>query len=416
MENGLALHNSGRALLCCQSHTHLKDKNGNEIYWDTHRLEDALNSPTRQEIIDAMHRGEWHLNCEDCYAVEQSGSNHSRRLFSTEQHGLSNKTDLRLLDLKLGNTCNLACRSCYPEISSKWVNEYFVAFEQPSGVTKDDYLKRWSRIKTSYAEDNDSLWNDLKHQIPNIKYIDIYGGEPFLTKRLWEILKYSADNGYSQNQEIHINTNGTIWNEDYINTVQAFNEVQLSLSIDAIGEQAEYIRYGLPWNEVSSSIKKYTDLNILDNIVVSACITVGVYNIYRIVEITKQIEANFGIGSFYNLIHYPKHSCIQTMPLAYKQKVRKKVESDLLDLADESFLEDEQKDEIKDILNFMDTDLVDPHIEVEGNVPSHMLYWNFFMDFTERLDEVRNQNCTDVLPEIAEHLNRYPIKMPAKRS
>lgn len=393
MENGLALHNSGRALLCCQSHTHLKDTNGNEIYWDTHTVQDAWDSPTRREIIDTMHRGEWHPNCEDCYAVEQSGSNHSRRLFSTEQHGLSNKTDLRLLDLKLGNTCNLACRACYPEISSKWVNEFFVAFEQPKGVIKDDYLKRWSRIKTSYAEDNDSLWNDLKQQIPNIKYIDIYGGEPFLTKRLWEILKHSVDNGYSQNQDLHINTNGTIWNENYIKILKAFNDVQLDLSIDALGEQADYIRYGLPWETVASSAKKYSELRNESNINVGVCITVGVYNVYRLAEITRDIRDEFALSSFYNLIHYPKHSCIQTMPDEYKQLVRSNIEKGIREFDLSEF----QVAGLERVLNFMDQPLMDKGED------SRDLYWNLFIDFTQRLDEVRDQDCKQVFPELGKY-------------
>ncbi len=44
---GLALHNRGGALLCCQSRTYLQDKNQQPIYWHTHTLKDAWESPTQ---------------------------------------------------------------------------------------------------------------------------------------------------------------------------------------------------------------------------------------------------------------------------------------------------------------------------------------------------------------------------------
>ena len=114
-DTGLGLHNSGRCYLCCHSRTYLKDDNGQEIYLDSSTLQDAWNSPTRVEIQHALNNNIEHPNCTACWEDEHAGKQSRRNYFNESWGHLSVRSDQpQLLDLKMGNTCNMKCRTCNP--------------------------------------------------------------------------------------------------------------------------------------------------------------------------------------------------------------------------------------------------------------------------------------------------------------
>ena len=104
-DTGLALHNSGRCLLCCHSQTYLRGENDQEIYLDTDTISQAWNSPTRREIQQDLEQGIRHSNCSACWNEEDAGRT-SRRQVSNEQfkHMIVNPAKPQLVDLKPGNT------------------------------------------------------------------------------------------------------------------------------------------------------------------------------------------------------------------------------------------------------------------------------------------------------------------------
>jgi organic radical activating enzyme len=60
---------------------------------------------------------------------------------------------------------------------------------------------------------NKNFWDNLKTLLPNIKYFEFTGGEPFLIEQHFELLRYAVENDYAKNIEIHYNTNGTVFPE-----------------------------------------------------------------------------------------------------------------------------------------------------------------------------------------------------------
>jgi sulfatase maturation enzyme AslB (radical SAM superfamily) len=372
---GLGLHNSGRGYLCCQSRTYLQDNNQQDIYWHTHTLDAAWNSTTRTEIIDALAQGTEHPNCQACWDAEHAGILSRRQASNSQFANIIEGTTPKLIDLKLGNTCNLSCRWCWPEVSSKWMNDYYEVFEKQSGISKQDYKQRWKPIQLSYSEKNEPLWTDLKQYLQQAEYIDIYGAEPFLLKRLWETLGWLKDNNYSQNQSIHINTNATIWNDEYIDILKSFKHVQLDLSIDAIGKQFEYIRNGETWNTLEQNLVQFKELLSIGNINVNVCITVGILNMYYLDEIIDYFE-NCGLGYFINYVHMPEFQCVRFMPNHIKAAIEEKL--------------DTNKRFVQDAISFM-------NLAAEESDKQ----WQEFLRSTHELDKIRNQSFKDAFPEFA---------------
>ena len=209
---GLATQTNGNMTICNQSRTNFKDSQGNTLRLDSNSLVEGWNSPTRQEIKQALESGVKHPNCKDCWDEEAAGRT-SIRLQAQER--FSNVTPLvdqpRVFMFKPGNVCNLSCRHCNPYVSSKWYRDHYQVEVQPtSTISFVDYIHQYDSIRDSFASDNNNLWPIIDQWNEHIVFYDLYGAEPLLIEPLLDQLRTSVSSGASINQTIHINTNGTI--------------------------------------------------------------------------------------------------------------------------------------------------------------------------------------------------------------
>jgi sulfatase maturation enzyme AslB (radical SAM superfamily) len=379
-DTGLALHNSGRCLLCCHSQTYLQNEDGQEIYLDTGTIEQAWNSPTRKQIQTDLEAGIQHPNCSACWNEESAGRP-SRRTINNELFAdiKVNSERPQMVDLKPGNTCNLACRTCWPEVSSKWYRDYWEVEAREQEPDYRKYLDSWRRIRTSYDRDNTQLWSDLETWFIDVEYYDIYGAEPMLLDNVFVILKQSVDSGRAAHQSLHINTNCTVWNQDYIDILAQFKTVVIDVSIDGIGAHYDYIRYGETWSTVEINLGRYQEL-VRDNanIRMHVCVTVCVLNVLQVVELQEYFNA-YGLTVFFNMVHHPQHLNVRAMPDSVKHQVRAKLAAGTSNW------------QIASILDFMDMPL--------DNQPA---LWAKFQESTKKLDLLRQQDLAKTFPELAE--------------
>jgi len=389
-EQGLALHNTGRALLCCHSRSYLEDDNGDWIYWHSHTLDNAWNSKTRHEIISSLAQGVEHPNCEACWQEERAGRK-SRRLHAVEQFDLPESNSPKLIDLKLGNTCNLACTMCWPEVSSKWLADYYHVYEDPN-IIYSDYKQRWASVQKSYDRENHQLWNDLKEILPNAAHLDIFGAEPFLLDRLWDILEWNVKSGHSENQTLHINTNATVWNDQYVDIVNRYKYLNLDLSIDAYDSLFEYIRYGAEWQSTKENIKKWSNFHSEQNHVdVCICITVSTANIYYLDDIFEELSS-LGLNCFFNLVHMPAHQSIIALPDTVKQTIKDKLVKNT---------QSDYQNQIQGVVDFMMLD--DP--DQEAN-------WQEWIRSTAALEKRRGNSLRSAAPEFTSMLDQLGYVLP----
>lgn len=398
-DKGLAMHNSGAALLCCHSREFLKDDQGKTIYWHTHTLNDAWASPTRKQIQDSLHRGEKHTNCAACWAEEAAGT--SRR--TSNLHVLDDAESIvhdvpRLLDLKLGTVCNLSCRTCNPYVSSKWVRDWWLVFDKndPNSRFQDynSYVSdKFRTSNLSYDDENKKFWNQLNDWLPYAHYIDIYGAEPMLIHRLFDVLNHSVAMGYNARQTLHFNTNATIWNQSYIDTLSKFKKVYFDLSIDGLYDHYDYIRNGETWSVVAENLKRYQEFRdqYEGTHPVSICITVSFLNIYYLNEIAEYFHDWY---IHFNMAHQPQHVSIKALPREVKEKIKEKFSSS----TDPKFAS-----MIRPVLDYMDQDF--------ENDPFSKLYkngvWAELVRSTNELDRIRNQDFAKTFPEFYQLIEPY---------
>ena len=111
---GLTVRESGDVKTCCAGETPLGNLN-------TESIEQILDGDRLKEIKSRLSAGERHENCRACYSQEDAGNNttlrhHYERYYPYTDEGI----ELKFLDIRWNNKCNLSCQYCVPSLSSTW--------------------------------------------------------------------------------------------------------------------------------------------------------------------------------------------------------------------------------------------------------------------------------------------------------
>jgi sulfatase maturation enzyme AslB (radical SAM superfamily) len=317
--------------------------------------------------------------CNACWSEEASGKQ-SKRQRENSRWGTNFTTVPRSLDLKLGNTCNLKCRICGPTSSSQWIKEH-------EAVSGGSLLKNLAisvrpsatqRMIMQWPEYNDRFWTDLELLLPTVELFEIYGGEPFLSKRHYNLLRRSIELGYSGSQRVHYNSNGTIYPVDAVEQIWPnFKRVDIMLSIDGIGKQFEYQRHPAQWDQVEENLFKFKEALGSD---LEICCTVSALNIFYLPEYIMYFE-KLGVRVWVNNVYHPASFSINNLPDSAKQAVLTK----LTGFTSEVLIEP-----IQPILNYMMTAPTQPTCTLLNTIRIH--------------DEYRNEHYADTFPEFAAFL------------
>ena len=257
LTNSVRVGTSGNLTPCCLAiGTPYQDDKGNIMNVSTHTFEDIMMSPTAIDLRERTKRGETPDACSICWKEEDIG-HESKRLrdnnhFKEVEH---KENELIYLELNLGNICNLACRSCNVAASSNWKKYHNIG--NPDNRKTPEELDLIAKLHSNPFNDESMVWNSLKENLHTVKLLELYGGEPMLMKKQWEILKYSVDKGYSKNQIVHFNTNGTLFKKEHIELLKHFWKCDISFSLDGIKEKFEYLRYPGKWEDVEINIENW---------------------------------------------------------------------------------------------------------------------------------------------------------------
>ena len=287
---------------CCLYKGELKN-----INLRTHTLEDAFNSGPMQVLRDAFINGKTPGQCERCWIEEDAGKKSKREYMLEKFKHLPFEPNLIFLDLKLGNICNLKCRICGSWSSSAWAQEQIAQFGD--GHIASDWLKQgqWPRKSKKFWENVDKL-------LPDIKYFEFTGGEPFLIKQHFDLLQRAVDKGYAADIDIHYNTNGTQFPKQY-EVWKEFKHVQIAFSIDNTGERFEYERDGAKWTQVNKNIQKFIELKAAGYpFSLQLCITWNLQNTYYMTEILNWAKQSGISDIHFNLMHDPEEYSLLNLP------------------------------------------------------------------------------------------------------
>lgn len=302
----LSLHPHGHSSPCCEVDwsselAFAKNKQNGEYTMKVLNINDGIpaimNSDSYKEIRKQMINGEVPSACMTCYNLEKAGG-HSKRMRETildedflvsitEEDGTI-EPNVKNVELRLGNFCNLKCRSCNAESSTSWIDDYYKLKDKIKLPSTYDVIKR--------APDTDYTWPEKAEFYEHLlKYTDglyrlqISGGEPFLVDKHSHFLQLLIDNGIAQNVHVSYITNAN-YNfdkvaEKFFSKLTKFKSCSLSISIDDVGARNTYIRSLSNWDLTIKNLKRF--INEYPNFHYSVTQTINVFNFLYVEELSQ---------------------------------------------------------------------------------------------------------------------------------
>ena len=396
--------------------------------WNSNSLvrqsKNYLNTDNRDQVMDyknyfdivreKMIKGEPVQECTKCYQQEHDGLNSMRssalndfvediKALEKKQSnrgpkGLSQEITipkLEYLEIESGRYCNLKCRSCGPGFSSSWDedvtgnNQVLTNFY---GSKHDVFDDLQGKTRT-----NDSLALLTYKDSQYLNEIKVTGGEPFLTDSFLKFLENLVEWGIAKNIVLDVFTNSSFFpKEKHTQMLTKFKQVDINLSIDAIGERNDFLRKKSKWQVVQDVAKRWEELSIQNNnISIRISHTVTIFNSLYFDEFLNWCNTHFDKKTITSdFVHVavaygPDYLSVRNFSRPIKEKLLQIVtkqwnESNRLfskSLVDQKF---------KRIVTALDsTDLKDPIDSV-------------FEEKTEMFDKIRKEDWRTTFPKLVE--------------
>lgn len=281
--------------LCCHSDSvDIKKHDSSKTLYDYY-----LDHPTMLEIRRKMLAGETVSECNVCYKKEKIHGNSMRTKHTVmlEERDpelvksifATGEKQLRTMDIKFGNKCNLGCVMCNDKASSVIANEwYYNEVPEKSGLVQ---LSDKDKLVTEF---NSVEFEKLKQHAGSLKRFSAKGGEPMILPEYHQWIDFLVESKYSEDIEVYIITNGTVDFSKDLEKMNQFKEYEVCWSIDAIGKGLEYVRWPVKFEKLSRNhhkiiaevkAKNYQNLLFMINTVAH------VLNIDQIVKVAEYADS-----------------------------------------------------------------------------------------------------------------------------
>lgn len=343
-------------------HPPLHKINVQEIEFNPKRLH---NTEQKKQERSMMLKGERPKGCEYCWRIEDVGGRSDRIYRSGEQWAQNARKDIileldkgdiepRYVEVNFNQACNFNCMYCSPHLSTTWEEEidkhgpYKVINDQGKSTFHNDieYLRKDGLMPLKVKQDQNpylqAFWKWWPELYKKLEVFRVTGGEPLMDINTFKVLDYIYEHPNAW-LEMSVTTNMCppkqelldkfiekvanlekiqIWedkerfnpgsgNHWYVN--MALKHFSLFVSIDSVGEQAEYIRNGLNFEMMKDNVNKFMDSTVNTNITfINTFNALSVPKIKQFMEYILEVRSKYSRdnqGTKYIPIHdpYNKH-------------------------------------------------------------------------------------------------------------
>jgi organic radical activating enzyme len=387
----------------------------------------------RQDLINGVQTKE----CDYCWNIENLDNDWvSDRIYKStyswalpyleevKASGLGENIDPTYMEVAFENTCNFKCLYCSPESSSRWQEE--VTHNGPIqfdtwGLHDIKWLKNQGRLPIHRDDPNpyiDAFWKWWPDLYPKLHTFRITGGEPLLSKHTWAVLEYIKENP-NPNLTLAINTNMNVPFRLIEKLVQYVNEIaphikgfDIYTSLESTGEQAEYARSGLVYDEFVQNCYYFLD-NTPPQSRLHFMTTINLMSVPTFMNFLELIQAfrekytvekhDFRVRTMISYLRWPKFLSINLVAPETKQIYAK----EWLDFINDFVITDEvenhayqvfyneEADQIKRLVDYMLT-----------SVPEQKQIYDEFRTYIQTCDERRSTSFAKTFPELEYMLNK----------
>jgi len=233
--------------------------------------------------------------CSYCWNMEDQGKLSDRHYRSSEPWAavdfekIKNSTGQELdvipsyVEVNFNNACNLKCSYCSPQFSSSWADEIDRHGAYPTTVPHNAAEHFVGSRRVIPAREHNpyvaAFWAWWPTLYPELKHFRMTGGEPLLDKNTYRVFDHVLAN---PKPDLHLNVTSNFsvdeksWQKYLAYVKQLCQPGNLEhfmqyVSLDAWGEQGEYIRDGmnfeLVWDRVNQFLSQVPSYNSVTFIV-----------------------------------------------------------------------------------------------------------------------------------------------------
>jgi len=373
---------TGEAYPCC----HAEMKPGVVGNCRTNTLEEIWQDKPMQQLRADMLSETPHAACVRCYEQEQSGFFSGRRS-ANKHHGHhvkkldANPFEMTYWDIRFSNLCNLKCRSCGHIFSSQWYQDQ-VKLAGPEWKDRNAVLNYAGRTETD-------MWTQLEPHLDYVEQIYFAGGEPLLMEEHYNILEELVKRKRFDVRLIY-NTNFThidLKGRSVFEYWRQFDSVAVGASLDGMGHPAEYIRKGTRWSDVVQN--RHRMIATCPNVDFYISPTLSILNAWHLPDFHREWCAAGLIQPQdlnVNILQDPAYYRIDIATVEYKQRLEEKYRKHLSWMSDRDPL-GRATQGFQSAIQFM-------------NATDNTQLIDTFWRKTHELDDIRNENVLDVLPEL----------------
>jgi len=396
----LGTHPHGGVTPCCISDMtegknrarDFTDKGDKFFNLNDHDIDTHMNSDYFKQIRLEMLNDVEPKACTRCYQEERKGIK-SKRIHESEVYSYFNSDyasrltgedgsipmDLRFVELRLGNVCNIRCRTCNPASSSRWLKDYKEIVDSLDFVN-DGYAWLDHKHDFQWPED-ENFYNDLYKSAPNMEVLYINGGEPTLIKAHWKYLRKLVDSGRSKNIILWYNINMTNLPNEAITLWKEFKEARICPSIDDLGDRNTYIRYPTKWEDVEENLQAVMHPQLTTRITQ----TVSAYSYAYLDEFLEWAPVPVDM----NFVYDPDYLSPAVIPPVVRYEIHEKYRKTM-----------GNNHHLGTLLSMYDNNDWDE------------TKWEHFCRYNDELDKIRKheQGWREVFPELVELLEKHGIQ------
>jgi hypothetical protein len=283
------------------------------------------------KVRDDIISGQSLDSCKDCYKMEKHGKisgrqrqllkvgvrtdNFDKTLLSSPWIEEFNQSSNNLLpqdwQIDLGNFCNSGCVFCNPFASSKLAAEF----------------KKLKIINTlpprSWCDDPaqlDRFISTLKES-PTVKYLHFLGGETLITPAFKKILKELVIHGVNKNVSIGFTTNVYAWDQETVDLLVKYKEVNLGVSVECFDSLNDYVRWPSNIATVEQTLDRWLAVAAEHNWLVQFRTTPTWLTVGRLLSVYDRALASNASVESCNFLDQPQHLRISVLPKNYRQPI-----------------------------------------------------------------------------------------------
>lgn len=297
---------------CCLQQPPIQGNHENNIEIHSKKAEWFNNIKELNDTREAFTNNQQPATCNKCWQMEDNNEVSLRKKFNVYYNYNNSPRDvsLEVIDLRLGNQCNLQCKMCWPGFSDQIAKNMIDA--KIPGISLDNF---GTNLNIQSDIDNLDHIYDMIMNTPTLRIIKLSGGEPFIMNNLINLLEKIVDAGRTD-IELFVLSNATTVTSKLLNLLSKFKKVEISCSIDGTGKYIEYQRFPCKWSVIDRNFKElYNETNIKTTL--TPCWSqLNLLGLFDFLVWTQQFP---GVSLAFNEVTNLKYLSWNLVPLEYRQ-------------------------------------------------------------------------------------------------